>query len=243
MAADVRVYSDVDELSLHAAEATVAIIRNAIHATGTCSLALSGGSTPRTLYTLLASQFRDSIPWAHVHVFWGDERYVPPDDVRSNYRMAREALLERVPCPTANVHPMPTNFSTSDAAARDYETTLRSHFSGTWPRFDVIFLGLGPDGHTASLFPGSRALDERTRWVVAITDPPESPMRLTLTLPALSQSAHTYFLVAGSDKAQALRQVLAGTADSNIYPAAAVRLAEGVAIWWVDRGAAAALSP
>jgi 6-phosphogluconolactonase len=121
---------------------------------------LSGGNTPRTLYGLLASEFRDQIPWAHVHVFWGDERYVSPDDPDSNYRMAKETLLDHVPCPAGNVHPMPTNFPSADAAARDYENTLRNYFGTDWPHFDLSLLGLGEEGYTASLFPGSPALGE-----------------------------------------------------------------------------------
>jgi hypothetical protein len=151
--------------------------------------------------------------------------------------MARETLLDQVPCPPANIHRMPTHFSNPDAAAREYEATLRSHFSTPWPRFDLMFLGLGADGHTASLFPGSAALDERSRWVLPVLDPPAPPMRLTLTFPVLSQSAQTYFLVSGSDKAPALRAVIAGSADPHLYPAAGVHLAKGVLSWWVDRAA------
>lgn len=236
---DLRIFSDLDELSLHAAESAVVVIRGAVRARGRCSLALSGGSTPRGLHALLASRFREDIPWAAVHVFWGDERYVPPNDSRSNYGMARETLLDHVPCPAANIHPMPTHFPTLDAAARDYEATLRSHFSTAWPRFDLMFLGLGPDGHTASLFPGSLTVDERTRWVLPVPDPPAPPMRLTVTLPVLSQSAHTYFLVSGSDKAQALRAASAESADPHVCPAAGVRPNTGVLLWWVDKAAAA----
>jgi 6-phosphogluconolactonase len=234
---DLRVFPDVGELSLKAAEAAVRTIDDAVRVSGKCSFVLSGGSTPRTLYRLLASRFRDQIPWAHVHLFWGDERYVPPGDARSNYRMARETLLDHVPCPAANVHAMPTHFATPDAAARDYEATLRSYFASDWPRFDLVLLGLGPEGHTASLFPGSPALEERSRWVLAVTAPAEPPSRLTLTLPALTGAASTYFLVTGSDKTQALRQVLTGTADPNTYPAAGIRPAQGTLIWWTDRQA------
>jgi 6-phosphogluconolactonase len=237
-APDLRVFSDLDELSLRAAESAVVVIRDAVQARGTCSLALSGGSTPPVLYRLLASRFREDIPWAGVHIFWGDERYVPPDDSRSNYGMARKTLLDHVPCPAANIHPMPTYFPTPDEAARAYEATLRNHFSTAWPRFDLMFLGLGPDGHTASLFPGSLAVDERTRWVLPVPDPPAPPMRLTLTLPVLSQSAHTYFLVSGSDKAQALRAASAERADPHVCPAGGVRPATGVLLWWVDKAAA-----
>ena len=167
MKPDLRVCADLADLSRRAAEAAVGTINDAVRTAGTCSIVLSGGSTPRTLYSLLASEFRAQIPWAHVQVFWGDERYVPPEDARSNYRMAKETLLDHVPCPPANIHPMPTHFPSAEMAARDYELTLRSHFVGEWPHFDLVLLGIGDDGHTASLFPGSLALAERTRWVVA----------------------------------------------------------------------------
>jgi 6-phosphogluconolactonase len=235
---DVRVFSDITELSLGAAEGAIAVIRAAVEGAGTCSVALSGGSTPVALHGLLASRFRDDIPWPRVHIFWGDERYVPPDDSRSNYRMARETLLDHVPCPAANIHPMPTHFDTPDEAARDYEATLRNHFSGRWPRLDLMFLGLGPEGHTASLFPGSAAIDERTRWVSPVLDPPAPPKRLTFTLPALNASAHTYVLVSGSGKAAALREASAGVADPHVCPAAGISRNEGAVTWWVDKEAA-----
>ena len=242
MTADVRVYSDVNELSFHAAQAAVAVIRNAVDEAGSCSLVLSGGETPRVLYTLFASRFRDEIPWTQVHLFWGDERYVPQADAHSNYRMAKDTLLQHVPCPAANIHPMPTHFPDPDAAARDYEATLRSRFPGAWPRFDLLLLGLGPEGHTASLFPGSQAIADATRWVLSVTAPTEPAVRLTLTPPALSQAAHIYFLVAGSGKAGALSHVVSGTADPQIYPAAAIQPANGKTTWWVDHGAATELA-
>jgi 6-phosphogluconolactonase len=236
---DVRVFTDVNELSMQAGQAAVRTINESVRGAGRCSLVLSGGNTPRTLYGLLASEFRDQIPWAHVHVFWGDERYVGLDDPDSNYRMAKETLLDHVPCPAGNVHPMPTHFPSADAAARDYENTLRNYFSTDWPHFDLSLLGLGEEGHTASLFPGSSALGELARWVVAVETPADPPLRLTLTLPAITRAAHTYVLVAGSRKATALQHVLTGVPDPTTYPAAGVRLTEGTLIWWVDRGAAA----
>jgi 6-phosphogluconolactonase len=236
---DLRVFDDLNELSLRAAEAAARAINESVRGTGRCSVVLSGGSTPRTLYGLLASEFRDQIPWAHVHVFWGDERYVSPHDPDSNYRMARETLLDHVPCPAGNVHPMPTHFPSSDAAARDYEKTLRNYFGTDWPSFNLVFLGLGAEGHTASLFPGSPALGERTRWVVAVKTPADPPLRLTLTLPALTRATNIYVLVAGSTKARALHEVLIGVPDPNTYPVSGVRLTEGTLIWWVDREAAA----
>lgn len=235
---DVRVFPDVDELSLGVAGAVVRTINDAVRSQGRCALVLSGGSTPRPLYGLLASRFRGQIPWAHVHVFWGDERYVPPADPHSNYRMARETLLDRVPCPAANVHPMPTHLSDPDAAARDYEAVVRSYFAGEPPAFDLVLLGLGEEGHTASLFPGSTALEERTRWVVAVKTPADPPTRLTLTLPVLNRAAHAYFLVAGASKGRALHHILSGAADPGVFPAAGVRLDSGTVTWWVDRDAA-----
>jgi 6-phosphogluconolactonase len=185
---DLRVFVDVNELSLRAGEGMVRTINEFVKTNGTFSLVLSGGSTPRILYRMLSRQFLDQIPWTKVHVFWGDERYVPHDDSQSNYRMARETLPDHVPCPVGNVHPMPTHFSDPDAAARDYEKTLKSYFPENLPGFDLVLLGLGEEGHTASLFPRSPALEETSRWVVAVKAPVEPPLHLTLTLPALAHA-------------------------------------------------------
>lgn len=236
---DLRVCADRADVSRRAAEAVAGAINDAVQTAGTCSIVLAGGNTPRTLYRLLASEWRPRIPWANVQVFWGDERYVPPEDARSNYRMAKEALLDHVPCPPANIHRMPTHWASADAAARDYERTLRNHFVGEWPQFDLVLLGLGDDGHTASLFPGSLALAERTRWVVAVRAPVEPHVRLTLTLPALTRARAAFVVAAGAAKAEALQHVLEGAGDWIKYPAAGVRLAKGPVIWWVDREAAA----
>ena len=238
MKPDLRVFVDTNELSLRAAEAAVRLINDSVRAHGRFSVALAGGNTPRSLYRLLASQFRGQIPWTKVHVFWGDERYVPSGDPQSNYRMARETLLDHVPCPAGNVHPMPTHLSDPDVAARDYEKTLRDYFCEEWPHFDLVLLGLGEEGHTASLFPRSPALEEKQRWVLAVKAPAEPPLRLTLTLSVLTHAANVHFLVAGLNKAQALHQVLTGSPDPETYPAAGVRLAQGTVIWWVDRQAA-----
>jgi 6-phosphogluconolactonase len=236
---DLRVCTDLADLSLQAAEAVVRTINRTVRTTGKCSIVLAGGTTPRTLYGLLASQFRAVIPWAHVHVFWADERYVSLEDPRSNYRMAKDTLLDHVPCPAANIHPMLTHLSSAEDAARRYERTLRSYFPRDRTDFDLVLLGLGDDGHTASLFPGSLALAERTRWVVAARVPAEPPVRLTLTLPALTRAATVYVLIAGASKARALQHVLRGAADWVKYPAAGVRLGTASVLWWVDRDAAA----
>jgi 6-phosphogluconolactonase len=239
---DIRVLPDLSTLSLRAAETAVGIINDVVRRRGRCSLVLSGGSTPVTLHRILASTYRDRIPWSQVEVFWGDERYVPHEDARSNYRMARETLLDHVPCPAANVHPMPTHFPDADAAARDYQATLDRYWKGAEPHLDLVLLGMGPEGHTASLFPGSAALQERVRWVVATTVPAESPRRLTLTLRALARSANAHFLVSGLHKAAALSHVLSGRPDPTVYPASGVRPAEGRVVWWLDRDAASRLT-
>ncbi len=235
---DVRVYPDLETLSRAVARDLAERITTIVAGEGRFTLALAGGSTPRPLYRLLADEHRDQIPWARVHLFWVDERYVPQDDPRSNYRLAREALLDHVPIPAENVHQMSTDFPDSDAAARAYEDMLRSRFASPWPRFDAVLLGLGTDGHTASLFPGSPALEEQERWVVAVRAPVEPSLRLTLTLPVLNHAAHVSFLVAGENKAPALHQVRAGAPQPRICPAAGVRPHSGDLIWWVDSAAA-----
>lgn len=232
---DVRVFADLNALATAAAEAVVGTLTGAVRAAGRCSLALSGGGTPLPLHRLLASQWKDEIPWKGVHVFWGDERYVPHDDPRSNYRMARETLLDHVPCPASNIHPMPTQPGDPDAAARAYDATLRSYFGDGPPRFDLVLLGIGEEGHTASIFPGSIALTEGTRWTLAVTTPADPPVRLTLTLPVLTAAAAIDLLVAGAEKHDALAHILAENADPQRFPAAGVRLAAGRVTWWLDR--------
>ena len=199
------------------------------------SLALSGGSTPKLLYQALAMPpWRDRMPWERVHLFWGDERFVPPDHPDSNQRMAREAMIARVPVPAGNVHPVPTDGTPEDAARR-YEAELRA-FAAERPReplFDVQLLGLGDDGHTASLFPGTAVLSERGAWVAAVVGAkPEA--RITLTYPALENSGDIAFLVAGEGKREALRRLRDG--DSAV-PAAGVRPAGPVTVF-ADRAAA-----
>lgn len=239
---ELRVFANLDGLSATAAEAVARTLNGVVRANGHCSLVLSGGHTPRTLYALLVTRWRDEVPWSKVHVFWGDERYVPHDDPRSNYRMAREALLDHVPCPGSQVHPMPTHLADPGEAARAYDATLRGYFGGGAPRFDLVLLGMGEEGHTASIFPGSPALTERTRWTLAVNAPAEPSSRLTLTMAVLTQTAVTYCLVAGADKADAVARVLAPGADPDLHPAAALQRASGTVTWWVDREAAAKMT-
>lgn len=228
-----RVFADGESLSQAAAAAIGDAMREAVAQRRRCDVALAGGGTPRRMYELLSAHA--DIPWTNVHLFWGDERYVPHDHPASNFRMARQALLARIDIPAGNVHPMPTDHADPGEAARTYEAVLRAHF-GSDPRFDLILLGLGPDGHTASLFPGSAALLEVQRWVVAVTAPADPPIRLTLTLPILNRAAQVHFLVTGHDKAEALRRARRGNTDA--CPASRVQPADGTLTWWVDRAAA-----
>ena len=205
---------------------------------GTFSVALSGGSTPRRLYQLLASApRRDLFPWNRTVWFWGDERFVPYDDPASNYLMVREAMLARAPVPPGNIHPMPTEGLAPDAAASVYERTLKQFYgaddlAANKPLFDVVLLGLGTNGHTASLFPGMAVLQERRRWVGTMTDS-VAGTRLTLTYPVLESCREAAFLVAGEDKRAVLRQVLNG--DTSL-PAAVLR-PQGTLRFFVDRAA------
>lgn len=241
----VAVLADRAALAQAAAEAVAQAATDAVQAHGAFTLALSGGSTPRDLYSLLASEpWRARIDWRRVQVFWGDERCVPPDDPRSNYRLARELLLDRLPIPTDRIYRMPGEATDLAAAAQQYAGEIgRVVPAGPTgvPSFDLMLQGLGDDGHTASLLPGS-ALVREQRELVAVTDlEREGTLRLTVTPPILQQAASLLFLVAGQDKAVALREVLYGPEQRQRYPAQVVRAARGRLLWLVDRAAATAL--
>jgi 6-phosphogluconolactonase len=210
----------------------------ALAAQGPFRVSLSGGSTPKTLYTLLASdEFRSRFPWQAVSWYWGDERFVPYDDPESNFRMTREAMLARAPVPPGNIHPVPTDGTPEDAALR-YERILQDSYGAATldparPLFDLTLLGLGADGHTASLLPGDPVLEERKRWVAVVAHGrPE--VRLTMTYPVIESSRRVAFLVAGREKAPVLRAIRSGATD---MPAARLRPV-GELIWFVDRAAA-----
>ena len=234
---DVRVFADPLAVSAAAAAWVAAKLGDAVRARGRASFVVSGGSTPRILYQLLGTQFKELVPWPAVHVFWGDERYVPHDDSRSNYRLVKETLLDRITLPIGQVHVMPTHLAEPSAAARDYESTLTRFFSGGPPVFDVVLLGIGEDGHTASVFPGSPAMTS-TQAVMAVTAPAEPSTRLTLTLPVIAGARRIGVLVVGQGKARALAATVAGDADT---PAAALARTAQSAIWWVDHDAAGML--
>lgn len=239
----VYVYPDVEAMSRAAARALVERMRTAVEAEGRCALALSGGNTPRALYRLLATEFSAPVPWGQVDLFWGDERYVPADDPRSNFRMAKEMLLEHIPVPAKNVHPMTTTLPNAGEAASAYDALLAQRFPGRWPRLDVVLLGLAADGHIASLFPASAALAVTDRRVVAVRAPADPPQRLTITLPVINHAACIFFLVAGKGKAGAVHRVLVGPCDPMTCPAVGVQPVAGEAVWWIDEAAATFLGP
>lgn len=234
-----RVYSDFQALSRAVAEAFAdAMARGP--AKGRLSVALAGGSTPRRAYELLASEpLRNEIAWGRVHVFFGDERCVPRTDPRRNERMAREALLDRVPIPQEQIYPIRCG-PDSRAEAERYEALLLRWFGGP-PRFDLALLGLGEDGHTASLKPGTAALGERERLVAAVPDRGEGFDRVTLTAPALHGAREVVFAVSGRSKAPALREVLEGEWRPNQFPAQLIHPAGGEPLWLADEAAAALL--
>jgi 6-phosphogluconolactonase len=243
--ADVRRLNTPQDLFHAAAEEVVRCANEAVAERGRFTIALSGGSTPKNLYTLLATNARTTVPWVRTFFFWSDERHVPPDDPESNYKMAEATLLSKVPIPAANVFRIPAENPDAEAAAREYEKTLRTFFSlkpGDVPRFDLILLGMGPDGHTASLFPETAALRERSRLVVANWVEKLKTYRITFTLPVLNAARCVSFLVSGSEKAAALREVLQGEADGEKYPSKLVKPADGKLIWFVDGAAASQLS-
>lgn len=230
---------DSDALTRAAADLFAAEAQAALQAKERFAVALSGGSTPRALYQLLADT---PLAWENIHLFWGDERCVPPDHADSNYRMTAESLLNRIAIPPENIHRIQGELPPEEAALR-YEDELRRFFADA-PRFDLILLGLGDDGHTASLFPDSPALHERTRWVAAVPHAaPPLPLvpRVTLTLPVLNAARQVLFLVSGAGKAQRLAEVLRAPTASPLLPASMVRPGHGDILWMMDQPAAALL--
>ncbi len=245
---NVQVFENAGQLARAAADHIVTQAAAAITARDRFSLGLSGGSTPRALLTLLASDdYAHRLDWSRIHVFWGDERCVPPDHPESNFRMAREALLDHVPIPSTHIHRMRGEIAPAHAAA-DYEADLRRFFTTTdsasnvgddVPRFDLLLQGMGEDGHTASLFPGTAALNEVGRWVTENFVPRLEAWRITLTVPAINAARQVIFLVTGAAKAETLAEVLHGDYQPEVYPAQLVRPVDGELIWMVDEAAAA----
>ncbi|HXR09397.1 MAG TPA: 6-phosphogluconolactonase [Candidatus Acidoferrales bacterium] len=243
----VHVYADPAEVARGAARLFVDYAWQSIAKHGQFMVALSGGNTPQAMFKLLASdEFRGQVDWAKVHVFWSDERAVPPANPESNYGMARREMLIRVPIPEGNVHRMEAEKPSIGRAAHEYEEVLRKYLElddRGFPRFHLIFLGLGKDGHTASLFPGARVIRQTSRWVSTPMVTKVNMRRMTLTLPVLDAAARVVFLVVGSEKAEILHAVLEGKSDPP-YPAQLVQPRDlGLKIFLVDKAAAAKLSP
>jgi 6-phosphogluconolactonase len=226
----IEIYSDANELAHAAAEYFVAQCPETV--------ALSGGSTPKLMFQVLADQFRDEVAWSNIHFFWSDERHVPPGDAESNYRMANEALLSHVPVSTNNIHRVRSENPDAAVVASEYEQTIIEVTRQTLPRLDLIFLGLGTDGHTASIFPGSDVLNETKRLVAAPYVEKFKSYRITMTLPLLNNGASIVFLVSGGEKAEIVKQVLQG---EHKYPAQAVSPHQGELIWMLDKDAASKL--
>jgi 6-phosphogluconolactonase len=243
----IKIVNDPAEICRTAAVEIRRLANRTPSATKPITIALSGGSTPRGLHALLATEptFRDRLPWQHLHFFWGDERHVPPHDPQSNYRMADETLFSPASIPAENIHRVPAEEPDAALAAEKYEQELQAFFgleTGQLPRFDCILLGMGPDGHTASLFPGTAALRETTRLVAANWVEKLNTYRITLTVPVLNRAGLVVFLVSGAEKAEALKAVLQGEYRPDRFPAQLIRPDNGKLLWIVDRAAAGSLT-
>jgi 6-phosphogluconolactonase len=240
---NIVIYPDTDALSHAAAQYIVQVANESIVTHGRFTVALSGGNTPKKLYGLLAEDpYRNQINWALVEIFWSDERCVPLESEDSNYRMAHEVLLSKVPIPPSQIHRMPADEADRAAASKAYTLDIRRTFgTDRVPSFDLIQLGMGPEGHTASLFPHQPSLHEQQRLVMPVTVPKPPPPRLTFTPPLLNAAIHVLFLVTGADKTDAVQAVLEGDYQPDEYPAQIVRPTRGEVTWMLDTAAAGKL--
>lgn len=243
MGIEIKIVPDNAALNRVAAAEFKSEADSAIVDHGRFRVALSGGNTPRDVYALLAKEYKTTVGWDKVHIFFGDERHVPPDHPDSNYRMADETLLSKVPIPKENIHRVRAELD-PESAARDYEEQIRTEFSlknHALPRFDLILLGLGDDGHTASLFPGTAALGESTRLVAANWVAKLNTFRITLTYPVLNNAAENMFIVSGKGKAEIAAKVLSKS-ETPEFPAQRVQPAHGRLLWLMDQDAAGLLA-
>jgi 6-phosphogluconolactonase len=247
MKPEIRTHPSLEDLSRAAAEYICEIAETAIKERGIFTFVLSGGTTPRLLYEELAREpYAGRIAWQHTHLFWGDERWVPSDSPDSNYSLALQTLISKVDVPPSNIHRIPATTGSPEDVAAAYETTLREFFqasaagdpSTSFPSFDLVLLGMGADGHTASLLPGDAALEERASWVVAVEGSSASPpvWRITLTFPVFNEAKCVLFLVAGSNKLKVLQEIL-NNPHTATYPAAQVQPL-GKLLWFIDEGLA-----
>jgi len=237
---DVSIFPDTDSLSQAAARYIIQVANESIVTHGRFTFALTGGSTPKKLYSLLASEpYSSQINWALVEVFWSDERCVPPDDPESNFHLAQQVMLSKLPIPANQIHRMPADAPDRNAASLAYTQEMQRVFGTNGiPSFDLIHLGMGPEAHTASLFPHQASLHEQQRLVMPVTVPKPPPPRLTFTPPVLNAAIHVLFLVTGEEKAEAIQAVLEGPYQPDEYPAQIVQPARGEATWMLDAAAA-----
>jgi 6-phosphogluconolactonase len=251
----VHIFRDARELALGAGRHFAELARQYVVGTGRFTVALPGGSTPGGALAALAGEpLAGQVPWSSIYFFWGDERAVPPDHAASNYRLAEQTLLSKVPVPRENVFRIAGEMEDLERAAEDYSAVLRKIFAGSpartgsltalanWPRFDLILLGMGTDGHTASLFPDTAALAVNDRIAVVNYVPKLSANRITLTFPTINNARNVSFLVAGEDKAAVLKQLLEGPQSPELFPSQQVRPRSGALLWMVDEAAASLLS-
>jgi 6-phosphogluconolactonase len=245
---EIRILADANSIAQTAAAEFLQAAQEAVREKGTFIVALAGGSTPKALYGLLATNplLQAKVPWSKIQFFFGDERHVPPDDAESNFRMATEAMLSKAPIDPKQVHRIKGEKRNAAQAADEYEQDLRASFqlqSGQLPRFDLVLLGMGPEGHTASLFPGTKALKEEHRLVVSNWVGKLFTDRITLTPPVLSNAAHIIFMVHGAEKAPALKVVLEGRYEPDQLPAQMIQPKQGKVLWLLDPTAANMLVP
>jgi 6-phosphogluconolactonase len=240
---NIKVFPTRDQFNHAATRYIVQTASEAVVAHGHFTIALSGGSTPKEAYGLLAlAPYRDQIDWTKTEIFWGDERCVPPDDAESNYHLAYETMLSKLPIPADHIHRMPADQRDLVAASTAYEQEMRRVFGTDGvPNFDLIHLGLGPEAHTASLFPHQASLQETQRLVMPVTVPKPPPARLTFTPPLLNAAKHILFLVTGAEKADAVQAVLEGDYQPEEHPAQIVRPTQGEVTWMLDMAAASRL--
>ena len=242
---DIRICEDAAALAQQTTDIFVRLAQESVATRGRFTVALAGGSTPKAAYAMLASAaYRDRLPWQQTHFFWGDERHVPPEHEDSNYRMAYEAMLSKVAIPADHIYRIAAE-KEAQQAADEYEATLRTAFqlsADTLPRFDLVLLGMGPDGHTASLFPGTSAVHESKRLVAAPWVAKFNTFRITLTPPVLCNAAYIVFAAGGADKTETLQHVLQGPYQPDLYPSQVVKPTQGTLLWLVDKAAARLLS-
>lgn len=237
-----HIFKDKAQLSKEAASFFVEKAREAVQQNGRFTVALTGGSSPVQMYNLLAQQpFLEQVPWQETHIFWGDERWVPLTDDRSNARMAMETFLNKVPVPPKQIYPMWEDDVEPEEFAKKYEQLLQSHFGQQAPQFDLILLGMGDDGHTASLFPGTEVLQEQAQWVQAYYLEPQSMYRITLTAPLINQAKTICFMTFGDNKAPALHEVMEGERNPEQYPSQLIQPKDGEVHWFIDEAAASRL--